>query len=52
MSTHGCSAILFPPYSIDDTSDVGAQEPDATAGAYYQESPGGTYYWVEPADQE
>ena len=34
MSTHGCFAILFPP--IDDTSDDGAQEPDAvTAGVYF-----------------
>ena len=52
MSTHSCSAILFPPYPIDDTSDDGAQEPDATAGAYFQEGPDGTYFWVEPADQE
>jgi hypothetical protein len=44
MSTHGCSAILFPPYSIDDTSDDGVQE---------QEIPGGAYYNVEiPDDQE
>ena len=52
MSTHGCFAILFP-ISIDDTpDDDGAQEPDATAGAYYQEGPDGTYYWIEPFDQE
>jgi hypothetical protein len=42
----------FPPYSIDDTSDDGVQEPDAAAGAYFQEGPDGTYYWVEPDDQE
>ena len=52
MSTHGCFAILFP-IPIDDTpDDDGAQEPDATAGAYYQEGPDGSYYWIEPADQE
>ena len=33
-------------------SDDGAQDPDATAGDHFQESPGGTYYWVEPDDQE
>ena len=37
---------------LDDTSDDGAPEPDATTGAYYQEGPYGTYYWTEPADQE
>ena len=42
----------FPPYTFADTSDDGAQEPDATTGAYYQEGPDGTYYWIEPADQE
>ena len=51
MSTHGCFAILFP-YPFDDTSDDGAQEPDVTADCYYQESPGGHFYWVEPADQD
>ena len=51
MSTHGCFAILFP---IPDcrNSDDGAQEPDATAECYYQEGPDGTYYWIEPADQD
>ena len=44
--------LFFSPYQFDDTSDDGAQEPDATAGAYYQEGPDGTYYWIEPADQE
>ena len=38
MSTHGCFAILFP-IQIDDTSDDGAQEPDAIADACYQENP-------------
>ena len=43
----------FPPYIFDDTPDAdGAQEPDATTDSYYQESPGGHFYWVEPADQE
>ena len=42
--------LFFSPYSIDDTSDDGAQEPDASAGAYYQEGPDGQYYWIEPAD--
>ena len=45
-----CSS--FPPYPYDDTSDDGAQEPDDAAGAFYQEGPDGTYYWVEPADQD
>ena len=53
MSTHRCFAISFPPYQIDDTPDAdGAQEPDATSGAFYQEGPDGTYYWIEPADEE
>ena len=39
MSTHGCFAILFPPYQIDDTSEDGAQEPDATAGVYAAKIP-------------
>ena len=44
MSTHGCFAILFPPYPIDDTSDVGTQE---------QEIPGGAYFYAEIiVDQE
>ena len=44
--------LFFFPYPFDDTSDNGAQEPNVTAGAYYQEGPNGTYYWIEPADQE
>ena len=51
MSTHGCFAIPFPHTHLMKSVD-GVQEPDATTGDYYQESPGGTYYWVEPADQE
>ena len=51
MSTHGCFAILFPHTHLMKSVD-GAPEPDATARDYYQESPGGTYYWVELADQE
>jgi hypothetical protein len=43
---------LFPHTPFDVTSDDGAQEPDVPAGAYYQEGPDGTYYWIEPADQE
>ena len=49
MSTHGCFAISFPHTHLMK-SDDGAQEPDTTAGDYYQESPGGHYYWVEPTD--
>jgi hypothetical protein len=35
-------------------SDDGAQEPEFTAGGYYQEPkiPGGADYYVEPDDQE
>ena len=33
-------------------SDDGVQEPDVAADDYYQEGPDGTYYWIEPADQE
>ena len=37
MSTHGCFAPPFPPSSSFRLMqlDVGAQEPDATADAYY-----------------
>src|SRR3954466_9971103 len=36
MSTHGCFAPPFPPSSFRlMQQDVGAQEPDATADAYY-----------------
>ena len=38
MSTHGCFAPSFSPFpffSDDATRDVGAQEPDAIADAYY-----------------
>ena len=34
MNTHGCLAILFP-HTRYLRPDDGAQEPDATAGAYY-----------------
>ena len=44
--------LFFSPYPIDDTSDVGAQEPDVATNCYYQESPGGHFYWIEPADQD
>ena len=45
MSTHGCFAPLFPlssPFWLVQP-DVGAQEPDATADAYY---------YVEAADDQ
>ena len=49
MSTHGCFAFLFP---IDDTSVDGTQEPDTTAGDYYNESPGDHFFLFESAEQE
>ncbi len=52
MSTHVALLFFFPLCPIVDTSDDGAQEPDATDGAYYQEGPDGTYFWIEPADEE
>ena len=48
-----CFAVLFPLQPADDTPDAdGAQEPDAAVGAYYQEGPDGTYFWIEPADED
>ena len=44
--------LFFSPYLFDDTLDNGAQEPDSTTDCYYHESPGGHFFWVEPADQE
>ena len=44
--------LFFSPYPFDDTSDDGAQEPDATAGDYCEEIPGGFFFFVEPVDQE
>ena len=52
MSTHGCFAILFPPYPIGDTSDDGAQEPDATVDCCFQKIPEDFFFFVEPVDQE
>ena len=56
MSTHGCFASSFPPFSSTSRTsqpDVGAQEPDATVDddPYYTE---GAYYYVQAAadDQE
>ena len=45
MSTHGCFAPPFPPFFSFRLvqPDVGAQEPYATAGAYY---------YVETADEQ
>ena len=51
MSTHVALLFFFPLHPHDNSVD-GAQEPDAAPADYYQESPGGTYYWIEPADQE
>jgi hypothetical protein len=42
MSTHGCFATSFPHTRLLRPDD-GAQE---------QEIPGGTYYYIEPADKE
>ena len=52
MSTHGCFAILFSHTQYLRPDDDGVQEPDAAADCYYQDSPGGHFYWVEPADQD
>ena len=54
MSTHGCFAPSFPPFSSSyrmPRLDVGAQDPDATVDddSYYT---GGAYYYVLPADDD
>ena len=54
MSTHGCFAPSFPPFSSSSQipqPDIGAQEPDATVDddPYYI---GGAYYNVQPADDD
>ena len=54
MSTHGCFAPSFPPFSSSSRMlqpDVGAQEPDATVNddSYYT---GGAYYYVQAADDD
>ena len=51
MSTHGCFAPSFPPFSSSPRTlqlDVGAQEPDATVDDDYYYS-GGAYYYVQAA---
>ena len=53
MSTHGCFAPSFPPFSSSSwmpQPDAGAQEPDATVDddSYYT---GGAYY-VQAADDD
>ena len=42
----------FPPCPIDDTSDDGAQEPDAAIDYYYHENPRGQFFTVEPINLE
>ena len=55
MSTHDCFA---PPFPLSSSSfqlmqpDVGAQEPDATADAYYYMETADAYYYVETADDQ
>ena len=54
MSTHGCFAPSFPPFSSSSRMpqpDVGAQDPDDTVAddSYYT---GGAYYYVQPADDD
>ena len=52
MSTHGCFAPSFPPFSSSSRMpqpDVGAQEPDATVDDDYYYSRG-AYYYVQPVD--
>ena len=52
MSTHGCFAPPFSPFSFHLLwPDVGVQEPDATVDddSYYT---GGAYYYVQPADDD
>ena len=54
MSTHGCFAPSFPPFSSSSRMpqpDFGAQELDATVddNSYYT---GGAYYYVQPADDD
>ena len=53
MSTHGCFAPSFPPFSSSFRMlqpDVGAQEPDATVDDDYYT--GGAYYYVQAADDD
>ena len=54
MSTHGCFAPSFPPFSSSSRMpqpDFGAQELDATidVDSYYT---GGAYYYVQAADDD
>ena len=53
MSTHGCFAPFFPPFSSSSRMpqlDVGAQEPDATVDDDYYTR--GAYYYVQAADDD
>ena len=53
MSTHGCFAPSFPPFSSSSQMpqlDFGAQEPDATVDDDYYT--GGAYYYVQAADDD
>ena len=53
MSTHGCFAPSFPPFSSSSLipqPDVGAQEPDSTVDDDYYT--GGAYYYVQAADDD
>ena len=54
MSTHGCFAPSFPPFSSFSRKpqpDVGAQEPDATVDDDTYDT-GGAYYYVQAADDD
>ena len=53
MSTHGCFAPSFPPFSSSSRMpqpDVGAQEPDTTVDDDYYT--GGAYFYVQAADDD
>ena len=53
MSTHGCFASSFPPFSSSSRmsqADIGAQDPDATVGDDYYT--GGAYYYVQAAKDD
>ena len=54
MSTHGCFAPSFPPFSSSSRMpqlDIGAQEPDTTFDndSYYT---GGAHYYVQAAEDD
>ena len=53
MSTHGCFAPSFPPFSSSSQMpqpDFGAQDPDTTVDDDYYS--GGAYYYVQAADDD